>query len=77
MTLLESLRKRWPAAIGMAVAATAIGAVFGSPHTGSAAAQAAPTNTATPTISGAAQEASTLTASQGTWTGTDSSTKYT
>lgn len=77
MTLLESLRKRWPAAIGMAVAATAIGAVFGSPHTGQAAAQAAPTNTATPTISGEAQEASTLTASQGTWTGTDSSTKYT
>jgi hypothetical protein len=77
MTLLESLRKRWLAAVGMAVAATIIGAVFGSPLVGSAATQAAPTNTATPTISGLAQDGSTLTASQGTWTGTDSATKYT
>jgi hypothetical protein len=77
MKLLESLRKRWLAAVAMAVAATAIGAVFGSPHTGRAATQAAPTNTATPTISGPAQEGSKLTASQGTWTGTDSTTKFT
>lgn len=76
MTLLESLRKRWLAAVGMAAAATAIGAVFGSPHVGFAAAQAAPTNTATPTISGLAQEGSKLTASQGSWSNTDSSTKY-
>ena len=77
MTLLESLRKRWPAAVTMAVAATVIGAIFGSPLTGRAATQAAPTNTAAPTISGPAQAGSTLTASQGTWTGTDNSTKYT
>ena len=77
MPVLQSLRKRWLAAVGLAVAATAIGAVFGSPLTGSAATQAAPTNTATPTISGAAQEGSTLTASQGTWSGTDSTTTYT
>lgn len=77
MTLLESLRKRWLAAVGMAVAATAIGAVFGSPLVGQAATQAAPTNTAAPTISGLAQEGSKLTASQGTWTNTDNSTKYT
>jgi hypothetical protein len=77
MTVLKSLRKRWLAAVAMAVAATAIGAVFAGPNAGRAATEAAPTNTATPTISGPAQEGSTLTATQGTWTGTDSTTTYT
>jgi hypothetical protein len=69
MTLIETIRKRWLTAVAIAVAATVIGAVLGSPHAGNAAAQAMPTNTATPTISGTAQEKSTLTANEGTWTG--------
>ena len=42
----SSHRRRWPAALAIAVAAIAIGAVFGTPLTGNAAAQAAPASTA-------------------------------
>ncbi len=66
-------RRRWPAAVVIAAAALAIGAVFGAPHTGRAAGQAAPGNTATPTISGTPQENATLTADNGTWSGTPTS----
>ncbi len=69
-------RRRWPAMVGIAVAAIAIGAVFGSPLSGEAAAQAAPTNTATPSVSGTPQEGQTLTASNGTWTGTPTGYTY-
>ena len=76
MTLIETIRKRWLAALAMAVAATAIGAALGTPNAGRAASEAAPTNTATPTISGTAQEGSTLIASQGTWTDSPASFAY-
>jgi hypothetical protein len=76
MSLIKLVGRRWPAALVMAVAATAIGAVFGSPHAGRAATEAAPTNTAAPTISGTAQGSSTLTANEGTWTGTPTSFGY-
>lgn len=69
-------RRRRPAALAIAVAALAIGAVFGVPHAGQAASQAAPSNTATPTVSGTPQENSTLTASDGTWDGSPTAFTY-
>jgi hypothetical protein len=72
----DTRNRRWPAAIVIALAALAIGAVFGTPRNGEAAAQAAPSNTATPTISGTPQESSTLTASTGTWSNSPTSYAY-
>jgi hypothetical protein len=69
-------RLRWPAMILIAAASLAIGAVFGIPGNGQAASQAAPGNTATPTISGTPQQNSTLTAANGTWSGTPTGYTY-
>lgn len=60
--------RRWPTAVLVAVSALAIGAVFGTAHDSRAASAAKPTNSAPPTITGTAQEGSTLTAANGTWT---------
>jgi hypothetical protein len=58
----------------LAVAAGALlGAVFGQPGNGQAAATAAPKNTALPTISGPAEVGNTLTATRGKWTGSPTS----
>src|SRR5580704_9253032 len=62
--------RRWLTAVGLALAALAIGSVFGATTNGGAASDVAPANTATPTISGTPQVGSTLTASDGTWSGT-------
>ncbi|HEX4323452.1 MAG TPA: hypothetical protein VHZ77_02360 [Gaiellaceae bacterium] len=59
--------------IAIAVAALAIGAVFGQPGIGRAAGTG-PGNIAAPTISGTVQEGQTLTATKGGWT--DSPTSY-
>lgn len=69
-------RSRVASAIVLALAAVAIGAVVAKPSTGSAASAAAPSNTATPTISGTPQENSTLTASNGTWSNSPTSYTY-
>ena len=71
-----SRRRRWLTAAAIAVAAIAVGAVFGTPGTGNAAAQAAPANTAVPTVSGTAQQGSTLTADNGTWSNSPTSFAY-
>jgi len=60
---------RFRALLGVLGAATIVVAVFSA--FGQAAGAAAPVNTAVPTISGDAQVDSTLTAGNGTWTGTD------
>jgi hypothetical protein len=60
-------KSRLASALAIVAGSLAIGAVLGAPLNGRAAGAAAPSNTATPTISGAAQEGSTLRASTGTW----------
>jgi hypothetical protein len=70
------IRRRGAAAVLIAVASVAIGAVLGVPHNGNAAGQAAPANQSPPTISGTPSVGSTLTATNGTWTGNPTSYVY-
>jgi len=62
--------RKWPAAVLLALAAMVIGALFGSFHNGSAAITAKPINQTEPTIAGSAQQDQTVTAGNGTWSGT-------
>jgi hypothetical protein len=64
----RSLRRVWTAVV-IAVAATAIGAVFGAAQN-SRAAGTPPSEQSPPTISGTPQQGQTLTANPGTWSGT-------
>jgi hypothetical protein len=63
------------AAIAIATAGIAVGAVFGQPGSGNAAGTT-PVNVAAPTISGAAQQGQTLSASKGSWSGSPTSYTY-
>ena len=73
---LKTLKRRWPTAVAVAIAAIAIGSVVGVPGEGHAAAEAVPGNTGTPTISGSPQSGATLTAANGTWTNSPTSFTY-
>ena len=70
MASTDFSRRRWPTAVILALAAIAIGALVGSFRTGSAAITVKPTNVNPPTVSGTPQVGSTLSASNGTWSGT-------
>ena len=70
MTRITVRGRRWPTVILLAVAALVIGAVFGAARNGQAATAVVPTNTAPPVITGTPTVGSTLTVSNGTWTGT-------
>jgi hypothetical protein len=63
------LRRRALAAVLLALAATAIGAVFATAQEGGAAATVAPTNSTPPTISGTSRVGETFTADPGKWNG--------
>jgi hypothetical protein len=68
---MQKIRSRVLTAALVAIAATAIGAVFGVARNGEAASKVAPRNTSPPTISGSTNEGQTLTANRGQWTGTE------
>jgi hypothetical protein len=76
MARLISGRRRWPAAIVIAVSALAIGAVLATPREGRATRATAPVNIGTPTISGTPQELQTLSADHGTWSNSPTSYAY-
>lgn len=72
-----SLRgRRALAALTIAGAAIVIGATLGAAGVGRAASATAPANTGTPTITGTAQEGSTLTGANGTWSNTPTAYTY-
>ena len=71
------MKRRMPRPLIVALGALATTAIFiAAAGTGSAAKQAAPTNTQPPTVSGTPSEGSTLTASNGQWTGSPTSYDY-
>jgi len=70
MTRFRLTARKCATAMLLALAALAIGAVFGRAQGSTAAVAAAPSNTATPVITGSAEPGSTLTASTGSWSGT-------
>lgn len=62
--------RRWVPAVLIAVMSLAIGSLLATSHEGQAASAVKPSNSTPPTISGTPQEGSTLTAADGTWSGT-------
>jgi hypothetical protein len=70
MSRITTFGRRWPTAVLLAIAAIAIGAIFGAARNGQAASTVVPSNTAPPTISGEIKVGSTLTTTNGTWSGT-------
>ncbi len=70
MRPLQIKGRRWPTIVLLALAALAIGAIFGTSRNSSAAITVKPSNQTYPTIAGTVQENQTLTAGNGTWSGT-------
>lgn len=68
--------RRIATVLAIAAGALVVGWLFATPRDGAAASDAAPTNTATPTVSGSPRQGSTLTASTGTWTNSPTSYTY-
>src|SRR4051794_6622863 len=70
MTRSRHFGRRALTALALAIAAVAIGALFGSFHNGTAAVAVKPTNQNAPQINGTPQVGQMLTATNGTWSGT-------
>ena len=70
MTRIRRGKSRWLLALPVAVAVISIGAVFGTAQSGQAASKVAPSNATPPAVTGTAKVGSTLTTTDGTWTGT-------
>ena len=70
MTHMTRGRRRWLLALPLALVALAIGSVFGSAQSGQAASKVAPKDITPPVVSGTAKVGSTLTTTDGTWSGT-------
>jgi hypothetical protein len=74
-TVKRTARRLTPL-VALALASGLVGVILGGTGTGAAAPTARPTNTAPPTISGTPQVGSTLTAREGTWTGSPTTFGY-
>jgi hypothetical protein len=76
MTRITSYNRRhpWQPLLLLVLAAVGVGVAFGVARTGEAASQAVPNNTVPPVITGELKVGSTLTTSNGTWTGTPAPT---
>jgi hypothetical protein len=73
--ITSSARRRpWQPLLLLAIAALGVGVAFGVARTGEAASQTVPNNTVPPVITGELKVGSTLTTSNGTWTGTPAPT---
>jgi Ig domain of plant-specific actin-binding protein len=70
MTPLKLGGRRWPTSLLLALAALAVGAVFGTAQNGSASSAVKPGNVTSPVISGTAEVGQTLISTDGTWNGT-------
>ena len=70
MTYKTRGRRRWLLAPPLGLAALAIGSVFGAAQSGQAASKVVPNNTTPPAVSGTPKVGSTLTTTDGTWSGT-------
>jgi hypothetical protein len=70
MTPFKLRGRRWPTALVLALAALAIGAVFGTARNGAAQTTVKPGNVNPPVVSGTAQVGQTLITTDGTWNGT-------
>src|SRR3954469_20683142 len=70
MTRFTICGRRWPALLLLAVAAVSTGSILAAARNGDAAIAVVPTNTVPPAVSGTPKVGETLTATNGTWTGT-------
>jgi hypothetical protein len=70
MTRITIRGRRWPVVVLLTTSALAVGSILGAARSGEAASTVRPSNTVPPTVSGTLQVGSTLTATNGTWTGT-------
>ena len=73
---MKRTARRLTPLVALAIASGLVGAILGGTGTGVAASTARPTNQSPPTIAGTPQVGSTLTAREGTWTGSPTDYDY-